>query len=191
MGKFITSKPYLLLGLIMFIVFGIDFATNGLLSGYGAVRPRMTENLLGIFTYSFLHGSWQHIMSNIFPFLIMGFFLCRNLSNNAFYMMFLFVTVFSGICIWLFGASNSAHVGASGVIFGMWSAIITFALKRREFKDILVGALIGLFYGFTFIYGLIPQDGISFAGHFYGLLGGVIFSVIYINAERVSLPAKK
>lgn len=184
MLKKILSVPYILLTVIMFVVFAIDSITDGTLTNMGAVGVRDTEMLHGVLFYSFLHGNIQHIMGNLTPFLFFGWFISKSIDKGDFYLMWLFITITSGLCIWLFGAPNSHHIGASGVVFGMWSLLLTLALKRRSYKDILIGLIVIFAYGWTFVFGLVPTTGISFAGHFWGVVFGIIYGLILIKNEK-------
>ena len=179
------KKPYIVLALMMIVFFFIDMITGQFLThNGGAVYPRTFHGLSGILFSTLLHGNYSHLSSNFLPFLFLGFFLSKSLKNSQFYGMFFFITIFSGFMVWLLG-SASFHLGASSVIFGMWSLILTFAIKRKTFKDMLIGTLVLLGYGMTFIFGLIPTEGISFSGHFWGLVGGVIFGVMFVKSEKI------
>lgn len=193
MIKKIVSIPYLFLALIMLIVFAIDTVTGGVLTQFGAIGVRNTEMFHGLLFHSFLHGSSQHIMSNLPPFLFFGWLITRSLDNADFYLMWFFISLSSGLCIWLFGAPNSYHIGASGVVFGMWSFLLTLAIKRRSYKDLLIGLIVVMAYGWTFFYGLIPTERVSFAGHFWGLFFGIVYAIAIIKKDKIdkNIPPKK
>lgn len=183
--KSFFNKPYFILFFLMIVLFVIDMATGRYLTqNGGAVYPRELSHISGIFFSTLLHANVAHISANSLPFLVLGWFLKKTMTDGEFYLMFAFITIFSGLMVWIMG-SPSFHLGASSVIFGMWSLILYFAFIRRTFKDILIGTLIFFTYGFTFVFGLIPQEGISFAGHFWGLVGGVLFGWLFLKSEKI------
>lgn len=177
-------KPYVFLSLLMFACFLIDSLLGGMLNSLGGVRPRDLGQLQGILLNVYFHSSWIHFMSNIGPFLLIGFFLRRVISEKEFWVMWFSLSLMTGSFTWLFGSPNSLHIGVSGIIFGMWSLVMTLAIKERSFKSVLIGVIVGLMYGLTFIYGLVPKAGISFAGHFYGLISGILFGLVFINYRK-------
>lgn len=182
--KKILSRPYVVLTIIMVIAFIIDnFTGRFLTNNGGAVLPRDFGHITGIFFSSLLHSNFSHISSNLIPFLFFGLLLSKTMNDSTFYFMWVFISIFSGTFVWLFG-STSFHLGASGVIFGMWSLIITLACKRRTFNDILVGTCVLIAYGSTFIFGLFPREGISFSGHLWGLVGGIVFAHFFIKEDK-------
>lgn len=184
MIKKILSRPYILLSLVMIAVFITDNLLGGALTNIGAVYVRNFDEFLGLFFYPFLHGDYKHLTNNLMPFLFFGWFLSKTMDDADFYLMFFFLSITSAVGIWLFGADNSYHVGASGVVFGMWSLILTLAVKRRGYKDILIGLLVIFAYGWTFIYGLVPTEKISFAGHFWGAFFGIVYGLLLIKYEK-------
>ena len=50
------------------------------------------------------------------------------------------------------------------------------AINRKNPYYIIASIVLVLGYGMSFMWGLIPQDGISWAGHFGGLLSGLACS---------------
>ena len=67
------------------------------------------------------------------------------------------------------------HIGASGVVFGYFGAILGAAIFERRIRA-LGAALIALGFYSSLIAGLVPQEAISWEGHLFGLVGGVIAS---------------
>lgn len=180
----IVLKPYIILPILMLMILIIDNLTGRSLSMYGGIIPRETSHFKGVLLYSFLHSSWGHFVSNMGPFILIGFFMTKILKSKEFLLILLLIGVCSGLGVWFFGAPQSIHVGASGVIFGMWSFLMTLAIKRREFKDVLIGSLVGIYYGLTFMYGLMPREGISFTGHLFGFASGIFISLSYIKLTK-------
>ena len=172
-----------LLSIVISVLFFIDFITNGSLTPYFGIVPRNPDYLLGIVLSPFAHGSFNHLINNLVSFLILGIFLNLSFSNKNLYLILLSITIISGSLTWLF-AGNGIHIGASGVIFGMWSLLITLAIKRRKMLDIIVGLMIVVLFGASFIFGIIPKENISFEGHIFGLIAGFLTSLFIISIGK-------
>lgn len=178
--KKVLMSPYILLSIVLFVILIIDKATGSFLSVNFGVHPRTFDNWYSIFTSTLFHGNLSHLFSNLQAFIVIGFLLCRSMTNKEFYFMWVMLSVMSGVCVWLFGAPGSYHIGASSVVFGMWSFALTLAVCRKSLKDVAIALFLMVFYGFTFFYGIIPKEGVSFAGHFYGIGSGVVFGMGFV-----------
>ncbi|HIK27854.1 MAG: rhomboid family intramembrane serine protease [Oscillatoriaceae bacterium SKW80] len=148
------------------------FFLKGALNYYG-IRPRNTHWLEGILFAPFLHGNFLHLAANTLPFVTLGWLVMLQETSD-----FLIVTgitaLVSGLGVWLFGASNTIHIGASGLIFGYLGFLLLRGYFQRNFISILLSAIVGFFYG-GLLWGMLPLlPGISWQGHFFGFVGGVL-----------------
>jgi membrane associated rhomboid family serine protease len=139
---------------------------------YGIV-PRTSIGLQGIVTAPFLHASWGHLLANTIPLVIFGsLVLLRGRAE------FLFVVVASalvaGAGTWLFGRPNTHHIGASGVVFGLFGYLVSRTIFDRRWSSLLIALVVGFLYGTAMISGLVPKTGISWTAHCFGFIGGVI-----------------
>ena len=82
--------------------------------------------------------------------------------------------VVGGGLTWLLAAFGN-HIGASGVVFGYFGAILGAAVFERRIRA-LGAALIALGFYSSLIAGLVPQEAISWEGHLFGMAAGVIAS---------------
>ena len=146
-----------------------------LLSGYSlnafGIRPRELGGLIGIFISPFLHGSVYHLISNIFPFVILGgFIVWQGISH--FIKISLTIMIATGIMVWLFGPSLTIIVGASGVIFGYLGYLFGKAYIDRNITDILIAVAVLFMYG-GMIFGIFPGiPGVSWESHLFGFISG-------------------
>lgn len=148
------------------------FVFRGALNSYG-VRPRSIDGLEGILLMPFLHGSFAHLASNTLPFLTFGWLIMLRQTSDFFIVSAVTMLV-SGLGVWLTGAPNSVHIGASGLIFGYFGFLLLRGLFERSFTSILISLTVGFFYG-GLIWGVLPsQPGVSWQGHFFGFAGGVL-----------------
>jgi membrane associated rhomboid family serine protease len=85
----------------------------------------------------------------------------------------------SGLGVWFTGSPGSVVVGASGVIFGYLGLLFMRGIVERSWWNLGVVLLVGLLYGWQLI-GIFPTDErISWQGHLFGLLGGLVAAVIF------------
>ncbi|NER38542.1 MAG: rhomboid family intramembrane serine protease [Oscillatoria sp. SIO1A7] len=158
---------------IMWILELADFLIfRGGLNSYG-IFPRQVIGLRGILFMPFLHGDFAHLMANTIPFLTLGWLvMVREISE--FFAVSAIATIVSGLGIWLFGASNSVHVGASGVIFGYLGFLLLRGFFERNILSIVLSLTVGFLYG-GLIWGVLPsQPGVSWEGHLFGFIGGIL-----------------
>jgi membrane associated rhomboid family serine protease len=159
-------------GLLWIIEIVDVFVFRGRLNAYG-IRPRSLQGLEGILLMPFLHGNFAHLAANTLPFLTLGWLIMlREISD--FFIVSGVTMLVSGVGVWLTGAPNSIHIGASGLIFGYFGFLLLRGYFERSFTAIFMSLIVGFFYG-SLIWGVLPsQPGVSWQGHFFGFVGGVL-----------------
>ena len=85
------------------------------------------------------------------------------------------IAIIGGGLTWVFGGANTNHIGASGVVFGYFGALLGAAFFERRPRA-LGGALIAIFLYSGMVAGLVPQPSLSWEGHLFGLTGGLMAS---------------
>lgn len=149
-----------------------DRTTPGSLERYG-IRPRTDEGLGGIVAAPLLHAGWGHLEANTGPLLVLGF-LVAVVSTARFVGVLAWSWLVSGLGVWLVGAENSITVGASGLVFGLLTYLLVAGFLERRPVGILVAVAVFLIYG-SVLLGVLPgQPGISWQGHLFGAVGGVV-----------------
>jgi membrane associated rhomboid family serine protease len=145
---------------------------HGALDAYG-IKPRTISGLRGILLMPFLHRGFSHLLANTFPIIILGWLVMVRRTADLFIVAAVSVLV-GGLGIWLFGASNSVHVGASVLVFGFFGFLLARAFFERSLAAISLAVVVFLFYG-GIIWGVLPgQDGVSWLGHLFGFIGGIL-----------------
>ena len=135
------------------------------------IRPRDRSGLDGVLWAPFLHVDVGHLASNSIPLLALGGLVAvRGMRYWAWVTMS--SVVVGGGLTWLLGGSGN-HLGASGVVFGYFGAIIGAAIFERQIRA-LAAAFLALFFYSSLLVGLVPQDAVSWEGHLFGLVGGMI-----------------
>jgi membrane associated rhomboid family serine protease len=148
-------------------------ATLGLRLDRLGVEPREADGLVGVALAPFLHVGFAHLAANTVPFLVLGALvalsgLARLLTVTA------VVTLVSGLGVWLLAPSGSLHLGASGVVFGYATYLISRGVFERRLRYLAVGAVVALLYGGMLLGGLLPRAGVSWQGHLFGAVAGVL-----------------
>lgn len=151
----------------------IDWAMlNGQLDRFGII-PRQNVGLFGIFFAPFLHGGAAHLIANTVPILVLGMLVILS-NGHRFILVTALILLISGLGTWLIGPANSVHIGASGLIFGYVGFLVTTAYYERSAASILLAVLVVALYG-GIVWGVLPQgNSISWQGHLFGLIGGML-----------------
>lgn len=145
---------------------------GGTLDRYG-IRPRNITGLRGILFAPFLHGGLAHIAANTIPFLTLGWLIMLR-ETSDFFVVTAVTMLISGLGTWLIGPPNSIHIGASGLVFGYLGFLLLRGYFERSVTAILFSIIVGSLYG-GLIWGVLPlRYGISWQGHLFGFIGGVI-----------------
>ena len=129
-------------------------------------------SLRGIVLSPILHGSFSHLLSNTLPLLVLGGFVALRGAKTLIGVS-LFVVVLGGLLVWLVGRP-AVHIGASGLVFGYFGYLLAQGWYERSFVSIVVAVAVLVLYG-GIIFGALPQAGfISWEGHLFGLIAGVL-----------------
>jgi membrane associated rhomboid family serine protease len=160
------------MALVMWVVEVIDQISGGDLEQYG-IKPHNADGLVGIVTAPFLHAGFGHLIGNTIPFLLLGATIALSgLFRVAFATAI--VAFVGGLGTWLVAPSGTDHIGASGIVFGYATYLIARGVFSRNLLHLVVGVVVIGLYGTTLLTGLAPTDGISWQGHLFGGIGGVL-----------------
>jgi membrane associated rhomboid family serine protease len=167
----------------LLFVFNAVFLGNTL-TRFG-VQPRRFSNLLYLPVPVFLHQGEDHLLGNTEGFLLFGGRLMLFKGISDFLMVSLIVMAISCFGIWLFGRKNSVHFGASGMVLGYFGFLLLRGYFEWDLLSTLLSLLMMAFYSKTF-FQLLPRDGVSWLGHFFGFMGGCL-AAVYLDPIRASL----
>ena len=132
--------------------------------------PRTLEGLLGILFAPLVHVNSFHLLSNLFPLLCLGTVVYWFYGRIAPAVLLRCYFV-PQVLVWVF-ARQEAHVGSSGLVYGLAFFLIFLGFFRKDFKSLLISILILLFFGGLF-YGIIPNhSSISWESHLAGVIAG-------------------
>lgn len=163
------------------VVSGSSLERNG-------IEPREIDGLDGVLWAPLLHGDWAHLLGNTLPFLVFGFLTMAG-GFRQFVMVTATVWLLGGLGVWLVGPADTNHIGASGLIFGWLVFLLARGFFARSTAQILLAfALFAVWGGILF--GVLPgQPGISWQGHLFGALAGLLAARVVARADRRTGPA--
>ncbi|WP_448855565.1 rhomboid family intramembrane serine protease [Corynebacterium camporealensis] len=161
----------------------VNFILGGTLSVFG-IQPRDPMGLLGIIFAPVLHGNWEHLMSNSVPGAIFCFLIGLS-GRKAFWEVTVIVALVAGMGTWLFGGVGTLHIGASSLVYGWLAYLVIRGIFNRSLLQILLGIVIGLMYS-GLIWGVLPiYEGVSWQGHLFGAIGGILAGMAITSDDPV------
>lgn len=152
------------------------------------IFPLSYKGLPGLLFAPLIHGDFAHLYANTIPVFVLTaalFYFYREIA----FRVFILIYFFSNIWLW-FGAREVYHIGASGLIYGLAAFLFVSGLIRKNPRLMAISLFVAFLYG-SFIWGIFPEffpeKNISFEGHFWGIVAGLIIAVYY----RKQGPQKK
>jgi membrane associated rhomboid family serine protease len=173
LGQQLKTSAYWILGFVL-LIWGVELVNLLLghrLSAWG-IRPRIVAGLPGIALSPFLHDGIGHVLLNTIPFIILGWLVILH-GTRVFLEVSVFIILLGGAGVWLF-ARPGHHVGASGLIFGYFGFLVARGWYERSLGSILVAFVTISVYG-GMLWGVLPiYARVSWEGHLFGLLAGIL-----------------
>jgi membrane associated rhomboid family serine protease len=160
----------------------LDTIFLGFFDRFG-IQPRSFAGLPGVATSPFLHLGFGHLISNTFPFLILGGIVLIG-GRRVFLMATFFIIVVGGMALWTLGPGGTNHIGASSLIFGYLGFLLARGIVEKSVFWIVVSVGTLLLYG-GMLSGVFPgQPGISWQGHLFGFLAGILAARVMFTREK-------
>lgn len=178
-----VPAPLLPVVLMIAVMWGeelLDTALDGRLDRFG-IRPRQLDGLDGIIFAPILHNGFGHLIANTLPFALMGSAIALE-GARRFLQVTVIIGLFAGLGTWLTGPPNSVHIGASGLVFGYLTYLVSRGLFAHRVSYLIGGVVTFLVYGGV-LWGLLPQPGVSWQGHVFGAAGGVLAAFV-LHTDR-------
>ncbi len=179
--------PVLVLLAIMWVLEIVDTILPVNLDLFGLESWNLLS-LYGLVTSPLLHSGFNHLTANTFPFVVLGLFIAAE-GARRFWLVTAITGLVSGLGAWLTTLPGHHIVGASGIVFGFFGYLAVRTWFADDMLRKIIYFTIGLFvfitYGAAMVFGMLPQaNGISWQGHLFGFVGGVIAARI-IHRRRV------
>ncbi|WP_328818614.1 rhomboid family intramembrane serine protease [Nonomuraea cypriaca] len=163
----------------------IDYVFGGALDRQFGILGGDPDGLIGIVFAPFLHDGFGHLMANSLPLLILGF-LAALRGVGKFLWASVLIILIGGLGTWV-TSPGVITIGASGLVFGYFGFVVARGLFDRRALDIVIGIGVAIAY-YSILWGLLPnQYGISWQGHLFGLIGGVVAA--WVLRRKRELPA--
>jgi membrane associated rhomboid family serine protease len=164
---------------LMWVLETVDSLADHRLDQYG-IEPRDADGLIGVVAAPFLHAGFGHLAANTVPFVVLGCVIAFQGAVRVLQVTAIVMLV-GGLGTWLTGPGNSLHIGASGVVFGYATYLLSRGIFNRSLLEIAIGVMVAAVWGGALLGGLVPQDGISWQGHFFGAVGGIVAARVLVK----------
>lgn len=144
------------------------------------VKPGDWSHWYGIILMPLLHDPdhYEHILNNSIPFLLLSsalFYYYREIAWKV-----LGASWFgTGLIVLLFAKTGTLHIGMSGVLYALFGFLFISGFFKQVRNLQVLSLAVCFIYG-SMIWGIFPNEaGISWEGHFAGLLIGVSLAIAY------------
>ncbi len=134
----------------------------------------------------FLHKDLAHISSNTVPLVVLLTLLAGSRARSP--VIVTWIVLLGGVLLWLLGRNGTpnapvAHIGASGLVFGLVTFHIAAGILERRPISMLIAVVVGLLYGGALMWNvfrpLLSTNGdVSWEGHLFGAVAGVVTAVL-------------
>lgn len=129
-----------------------------------------------LLTSTILHASILHLVMNMLALISMGA-MAKRIGDLLFLLLYTGSALGGSVLVWRLSDPESATVGASGAIFGLFGALLFLGHSWKEVGGNLMVIIINL--GLTFA---IPQ--VSWQAHVGGLCTGAVLGLVTLPLIR-------
>jgi membrane associated rhomboid family serine protease len=160
------------------------------------------RQVTNVFTSMFLHGSWLHLIGNMWFLWIFG----NNVEDSMGHLRFVIFYLACGVAaallqVFVHPASGIPMVGASGAISGVMGAYLVLYPRVRVFAMVPIGiipisialpawTMLLYWIGIQVVSGLFglmgeERGGVAFWAHVGGFVAGVVLVKLFVRPEYV------
>lgn len=156
---------------------GWDFGVLG-------VEPHVPFGLVGVVLAPLVHASWEHLLANTGPVLILGTALLYGYPRASRFVIPL-IWIGSGLGVWFTGPP-AFHIGASGLVMGFIVFLIVAGMLRRDRTSAAITCAVAFLYG-TALVAIVPHGDthISYITHAWGAAMGLICALTLFKLDPV------
>ena len=131
-----------------------------------------------LLTVALVHGGWLHLLFNMLALFSLGTAIENYLGRNKYIFILITSLLFGSLTSFLLNQLTSIAVGSSGMIFGLFGALLV--MGKRMGANLKEGlGLIALNLAIPFV---IP--GIDWKAHLGGLIGGALATTLVRPKKR-------
>ena len=154
--------------------------------GFG-IRPGELTSLHGVLTAPLAHASFEHLISNTLPMLVLGTAMLYGFPRASRIALPL-IWLASGLGVWLFARAGT-HLGASGLTHGIMFFVFVMGVLRRDRLSMALAMIVFFLYG-GMVWGVFPTEPrVSFESHLFGAIAGVVSA--FLLRRRDPLPPRR
>lgn len=166
---------------LLYLTEAADTLSGDALQSAG-IRPRQLDGLDGVLWAPLLHDGWQHLLANTVPVLVLGFFVLAG-GIGQFLGVTATVWIIGGLGTWLFAAGGN-HIGASILVFGWMVFLLARGFFAGSGSQIVLAMVLFLLWG-GMLWGVLPgAPQVSWEGHLFGALGGLLAARVFAGTAR-------
>lgn len=186
--------------IILFLIFFVVLACISQWNNFIDLNQIMPASSLSVFTQHqfyrawttiFVHGDLKHLVSNLFLFSILGYFLLGYFSMLLFPLGAFFVGGITNLIVLSSMPPKISLIGLSGVVYWMGGAwlVLYFLIENR--KTIWQKALRSI--GVSLVL-FMPSEAfdpsISYVTHFVGFILGILSGALYYFVNKTKIRAE-
>ncbi|MEH6469962.1 MAG: rhomboid family intramembrane serine protease [Halopseudomonas sp.] len=161
---------------LIWVIFLIEAIIPGLELRSWGILPRDPSGLFpGVIAAPLLHGGLWHLVANSIPLFVLSFLVSLH-GTGRLIRVSIAVTLLGGLLVWVFGR-NAYHIGASGLIFGLWAYLLAYGYVKCDLKAIAIAIAVLVLYGGMAFGLLLGTPGVSIESHLFGALIGALCAV--------------
>ena len=164
--------------LVIWMLYFIEIKFGYNFNKYG-VYPRDFKGLRGVFLTHFIHSNTAHLFNNSIPLFVLLLSVFMFYKEVALKVL-AYGALLTGFLTWII-ARESYHIGASGVVYLLFSFVFFSGLLKKHFRLVAVSLIVIFLYGSMIWYVLPIKDGMSWEGHLSGFVVGLVFAFLYKN----------
>lgn len=181
-GNAIEAIIYpILLVIVMWLSLWADHLFPSIKFYQFGVRPHDLVGLRGIIFMPLIHAKneIEHIVNNSIPIVVLLgalIYYYREIALRVFVLSW----IFTGLGVWLLASNTfSYHIGMSGIIYALAAFLFTSGVIRKYLPLQGISLFVAFVYG-SLIWGIFPiEPKVSWEGHLFGLISGVMLALIY------------
>ena len=196
--KYCFFSASLILIVVNLIIYFITNSSTKLMNTYGLNPGLFLYHRMywQIFTYMFLHGNFNHLISNMLGLFFFGFSVEKALGSKEFLLIYFLCGILSGLfSLGYFIATDNYRtllIGASGALYSIMLAYAVIYPKANIYIFglipipapilVIIYAIIEVFTQFT---GL--QAGIAHFSHLFGFLTAFLYFIIRMGVNPLKV----
>jgi membrane associated rhomboid family serine protease len=190
MIEYLQNTPVASIIFIFTLVTSIYAFNDGSLHGKFMLHPYSVyrkNNVYTLITSGLIHGSWMHLIFNMFTFYAFAFSLEATIGSVRFALVYFIGLILSDIPS-VIKHKNDFHyhsLGASGAISAvLFSYILFYPLSTLMIFPLPIpiwAALFGILYlVYSYYMSTSSRDNINHDAHLFGAITGIIVTILFV-----------